>query len=501
MGRSLFRMLHRRFGTRISGKERVRRAREHHERVRRVIPIGVLNAAPSAGASPGSLAIVGAGFAGAAAAHLASQLGFEVTVYDAIGAPGGRVTSSTTVVPGRILETGAELIGLNHPVWLVYADILGIGMGTLTSDDDYAGTGLNSPLILNGVSYNEQAQEQLYDGMQDVFNNWIDQSAVVTEPWLPWLTPNASGLDAQNLGANIPSNTPADVVAAIGTEFELNNTIPINNQSWLANLGQFQAGGGQGFFEDTEVFHSTSGNQQLAIRLLGDITLINKAVTNIDIDTSGVTLSFQGGGSTDGPFDYVIVATSVAMWSSITVNNQVFPYPTMTNGPAIKYLAPVAKRFWIQEFLSPSGMSNTLGMTWEGTDSQADTGAFDLSVFSGGTAAQSAIDNQGTDAYFAPYITALYPGFVTPGGTFANSPGTPYIKTGYSCPSPNQVVNAMQSYVEPYQDRLFVAGEHTSPAWFGFMEGALESGVVAAMRVALSSGVDLLPEWGGTDAL
>ena len=63
------------------------------------------------------------------------------------------------------------------------------------------------------------------------------------------------------------------------------------------------------------------------------------------------------------------------------------------------------------------------------------------------------------------------------------------------------MVGAQQSYVTPHNGRLLVAGEHTSPAWFGFMEGALESGITAAARMARLAGVDLQPEWGGTTAL
>lgn len=65
----------------------------------------------------------------------------------------------------------------------------------------------------------------------------------------------------------------------------------------------------------------------------------------------------------------------------------------------------------------------------------------------------------------------------------------PAIRTGYSCPAPGEVVGAQQSYVTPYNDCLVVAGEHRSPAWFGFMEGALESGILAAARVAETAGV------------
>lgn len=505
MGRSLFRKLHRRFGTRRAGIDRKRRADAHHERARDAMPLDIVRAQPSTGASPGSVAIIGAGFAGCAAAYVANLLGFKVTIYDAGGEPGGRVTSSQTVVPGRILETGGELIGLNHPLWIILADIAGFALGVVTPDDDYSGTMLDAPLILGGVPYDPKAQAQLYDGMQKVFNGWIKKSAVVTSAWSPWQTPNAARLDAQTLGKKIPKGTQPHVIQAIETEFELNNTTPIGQQSWLANLAQFQAaGGGQGYFDDTEVFRCTAGNQQLAIRLVDSLPLIQQTVTAIDT-SDRVTLTFKGGG-TSGPFDYVIVATSVAIWPSIQVDGQEFPYEGINNGPAIKYLAPVAERFWIPKLLAPSGMSDTLGMTWEGTDNQANTANFDLSVFAGGRAAQNAINNQGSDAYYAPLISQLYPGFSTSGGTFHSHPGNPAILTGYSCPGPRQVVGAQQSYSKPYQDhrskeRLFIAGEHTSPAWFGFMEGALESGLIAAARMARVAGVHLRPEWGGTKAL
>jgi monoamine oxidase len=447
------------------------------------------------------VAVVGAGFAGCAAAFVADQLGFEVTVYEASDQVGGRVSSSETVVPGRILETGAELIGLNHPVCIAVADLFGFALGVVTPDDDYAGAWLQSPLILDGVSYDQQAQAQLYDGMQSVYDSWIAQSAVVTNPWAPWETPNAAGLDAQTLGANIPAGTPADVAYAIATEFELNNTIPVDEQSWLANLAQIQAGGGQGFFDDTEVFRCTAGNQQLAVSLLGDLPLATQTVSAIDTTAAeGVTLTFADG-QTVGPFDYVIVATSVAMWPSIQVDGVEFPYAGVDSGPAIKYLAPLETRFWIQELLAPSGMFDRLGMTWEGTDNQADTAGFDLTVFAGGGAAQAAIDHGGSDAYFAGLISDLYPGFPPTHGHFEDSSADPTIKTGYSCPGLGQVVDAQRSYVTPYNERLFVAGEHTSPAWFGFMEGAFQSGVVATARMARLAGVDLRPEWGGTTAL
>jgi monoamine oxidase len=500
MGRSLFRLLHRRFGTRLSGLERKRRADAHHERLRDAIPFHVVKATSATGTSPGSVAIIGAGFSGCAAAFVANLLGFKVTIYDASGTPGGRVTSSRTVVAGRILETGGELIGLNHPLWILFADVAGFALGVVTPDDDYSGAMLEPPLILDGVSYDTKAQAKLYDGMQKVFNSWIQKSAVVKHPWSPWLTRNAAQLDSQTLVEKIPAGTRPDIIEAIGTEFELNNTTPIDQQNWLANLAQFQAGGAdQGFFDDTEVFRCTAGNQQLAVWLLGNLQLVPQTVTAIDI-SNGATLTFKGG-DTSGPFDYVIVATSVAIWPRIKVDRKAFPYEGVNNGPAIKYLAPVEKRFWIPELRSPSGMSDTLGMTWEGTDNQANTAAFDLSVFSGGRAAQNAINRKGSDAYFAPLVSQLYPGFSTGGGTFHSHPGNVDIRTGYSCPSPGQVVGAQQSYTKPYRNCLFVAGEHTSPAWWGFMEGALESGVVAALRMAQAAGVPLRSEWGGTKAL
>ncbi|HYB23919.1 MAG TPA: NAD(P)-binding protein, partial [Solirubrobacteraceae bacterium] len=126
MSRSVFRTLHQRYGARVSGAERRRRTLAHLARARAAMPVDIERPPPPAPAPAPTVAIVGAGFAGCAAAWLARALGFEVTLFDAMGRAGGRVESSSSIVPGRILELGAELIGLNHPFWIVFANVAGL---------------------------------------------------------------------------------------------------------------------------------------------------------------------------------------------------------------------------------------------------------------------------------------------------------------------------------------------------------------------------------------
>src|SRR5262245_8308178 len=217
MSRSLHQRLHRRYGTRASGAERRHRAAEHHERAREALPLDLLKAAPRGGPSPGRAAIVGAGFAGCAAGWLASRLGFEVVLYDAVGAPGGRVRSSRDVVPGRIIEEGAELIGLNHPVWIRLAELAGLALAVVTPEDQQGGGRLEAPLVLDGRPYDSHEQKQLYERMNDVLGSWAEESRVVGDPWAPWTTHHARKLDSHTLAEKVPRHTHEAVVAAIAT--------------------------------------------------------------------------------------------------------------------------------------------------------------------------------------------------------------------------------------------------------------------------------------------
>jgi hypothetical protein len=59
----------------------------------------------------------------------------------------------------------------------------------------------------------------------------------------------------------------------------------------------------------------------------------------------------------------------------------------------------------------------------------------------------------------------------------------PFIRTGYSSPRTGQVFTISKELTEPFQGRLFFAGEHTQIDHFGYMEGAIRSGERAARQV------------------
>ncbi|HEX2203005.1 MAG TPA: FAD-dependent oxidoreductase [Longimicrobium sp.] len=518
MGRSLYAALHRRYGRRLRGADLKRRADFHRERLRSVLPVGLLEASRASGASPGTVAVVGGGLAGAAAAFTLNLLGFGVTVFD--GGLGGRVSTQSTLVPNRLLETGAELIGINHPLWLLFSDLFGLGMSVVTPDDDFAAQGLEMPLFLGGQSLNPFEQEALYNQMTEVYQGWCAQAGpAVPNPWAPWTAPNAATLDSANLAAQMPSQTGL-LFDAVNTTFVFNNLQPMSAQSWLANLAQFAAGadftGGDvtGFFDDTENFRCASGNQSLLQALLFDVDVNGSNVTDLDTTGGGVALTLAGGVS-GGTFDYAVFAAPVSVFPVTTVDGgSPFPWNPVQAGYACKYLAPLDNRFWIGQGLAPSGMSDQAGMTWEATDNQmalpGQTGSqYCLTLFTGGPIAQQAValaQSGGTgwaDAYFEPLIAPMYPGIelADNGGTFCCGAGglAPYLMSGYSCPAPGQVTTIQASYATPYNGVLFLAGEHTSPAWFGFMEGALESGLAAAVRLAVAAGVEIPSQAGGLE--
>jgi monoamine oxidase len=497
MGRSLFGKLHRRFGRRVSGQERQRRAAEHYERLRQAMPVGLVGAPRRIATKNPRVAVLGAGFAGVSAAWFAARAGFAVTLIEPL-VVGGRVSSTDKLVPGRILEAGAELIGTNHPLWLALAAHFGLAMSVISSEDNYAAAGLDMPMILDGHSLSNAEQEKLHGEMDEVFRQWGAESSVVKNPWMPWTTAGAPLLDAMSLAAQIPASVSELAKKAILLEFELDNCTPAEQQSWLGALSQLSAGGGYAFFDETEVFRCAAGNQSLARRLGAGIDLNQGRATNIRTSSERLFIEL-GDGAVDGPYDFAVVAVPSVAMEKITIDGKPFPYRAIAHGPAVKYLSGVEHRFWIPEGVAPSGMSDQLGMIWEGTDNQMDTARFDVSVFAGGRPAQHAIDAGGGPSYFAPRLNALLPHYEAFTTEFENWPKR--IGMGYSTPAVGEVTTKQKAYADLIGGRIAVAGEHTSPAWFGFMEGALESGLVAMARIANIAGIPLAPEYGDFHAV
>ena len=109
---------------------------------------------------PGRVLIVGAGFAGLAAAHELASIGYDVRVFEARDRVGGRVRSIKTFLSGKVVEAGAPadrlepsvLGGLQATLHLRYRDII-------RSDAD-------EPIVLNGKVLKPEDASELYEDME-----------------------------------------------------------------------------------------------------------------------------------------------------------------------------------------------------------------------------------------------------------------------------------------------------------------------------------------------
>jgi len=497
MSRSLFRRLKRRFGRRISGAERVERAEAHRARIGEFLPLGLMTQKAPAGKEPPiRVAIVGGGFAGLAAARVLVNLNCRVMLFEARDTLAGRVRSTKSFISGRILEEGAELIGSNHPVWLDLARVFGLGLSVITEDDEFGAAGLSIPIRFLGKRLSQKEVEDLFRVMERALEDLTVRAKAITDPYNPWITPGADVLDKSTLESWIKGVTKDKVVqAALEFEFANNNVAPTKNQSLLAVLTQIAGGGLEHYWEDTEVFRCANGNDVLdgmSGLTRGKDLLMRHQVTEINIRGKEVEVkTMQKGDPRTTVHDFVIIAVPPSVWSSIQLNGSVIPIPKMQMGDAVKYLAETERRFWILNGDAPSGAADDMGMIWEGTDNQMGGSGIDLTVFAGGPFA--AIGSTPPRDHFDPKIDKLLSGYKSSKvhAQFVNWPGVNFIHTGYSIPAPKQVITIGLWLQQSIAGRIWFAGEHVSMPFFGYMEGALQSGLIAAARVADAAGIVL----------
>ncbi len=519
MGRSLYAMLRRRYGTPISIEERRAFLRASIATGAGLMLGGVGTLAGCAGqakrsgdAGDGSasgrpgrargaskrVVIVGGGFAGLAAAHELVKAGHEPIVLEGRKRVGGRVMSFHNFVQGKTVEGGGELIGSNHPMWQAYAKDFGLEMLDLVEDEN-----ANAPIVLEGKRLSDDEAAALWEELDAAVSQMNDLAEVVNADE-PWETPGAAELDARTLASWVAGLEVSPLCKrAIAAQLSGDNGVANESASLLAMLACVKGGGGQAYWTESEVFRCKGGNDQLSTKLADHIgshrVRLNSRVVRVEATASGVRVATENAGTIEG--DAVIVAIAPSMWPSIEFAGGL-PGPLAgLNAPQmgvnVKYLALVKSRFWAARGDGPDALTDgDVTWTWDATNNQNPDVTSDpacLVAFSGGPAAARARARAGVrdgadlrEAY-AKAISVAHPDFRSAfvSERFMDWPADPWTRGGYSFPAPGQLTRCGPALREGLSNgRVLFAGEHCSAAFPGYMEGALQSGVRAASQIA-----------------
>jgi monoamine oxidase len=454
-----------------------------------------------AGGDPGCLvrtrvAVVGAGFAGLMAAWSLASGGMRVTLYEAAGRIGGRVRTDRTIAPGKVVEAGAELIGKNHPTTLLLMRRFGLRTEKVTKDADYTKRGLAYRIRLGDTDLTKAERDAIDAKLLEVWAVIAGEAAAV-DALRPWTAPNAAALDAMSLAQRLDRPDlfgPGPSNARRYFEFVAENDqcAPTTRQSYLGYLSAVRAhallGNPTAYWTHTETDRCKGGNDQIATHLARGVPdlRLNTAVTAIEIGTGSVRV--EHGSATD-EVDYVVLATSPQVWPTVRAPAPFRPADyRLSDGPAVKYLSVFEAPFWEKQKLAPSALWDRLGSVWDGTDNQGGGGKHCLSVYSGGGLVLD-------PARYATRLASFYPGYADSPKrmSLVDWPNERWVRTGYTVPAPGEVTTISKRLSAPFAGRLFFAGEHASPGYFGYMEGALLSGVLAAYRVTFAARAGCAP--------
>lgn len=449
--------------------------------------------------------VIGAGLAGLACAQELMAAGYDITVVEARERIGGRVLSFNAelggeFVPGMNVEGGAELIGSNHPLWNAYAERFGFERLEIVEEE-----GLRYPVVIDGVRLGDAAAEGLWESMGAALNGMSPLAAHINAD-RPWLSPDARSLDARTIQSWIDGLDVDEVTRkACWINFAGDNSVDPARASLLGQLAAVKGGGGEKFWTETETWRCKGGNARLARALLAGIggieggrVWLSAPVVRVEMMGGRVVVACKDGRKLE--CDDVVLSVPPSVWGRIEFEPGLPAGLRPQMGVAVKYLTHTRTQFWQSERVSADAMSNgPAQMTWNATEGQGGAGdAGCLTAFSGGPSAAKCLEfaKGRRDEEYARLLGQFYPAyreqFVK--SRFMDWPREEWTMAGYSFPAPGQVTGQGPVLERGAMEndkgaRLHFAGEHVCYKFVGYMEGALQSGVGVARRLAGRDGV------------
>lgn len=433
--------------------------------------------------------VVGAGFAGLAAAFELTAVGYDVDVVEARSRVGGRVLTMTDLVPGKRVEGGGEFIGSNHPTWVAYAHKFGLPLRGAPEDL------LDGPVVLDGRRLANGEAADLFREVDAAQATMTADAAKIPDAFEPWTAPNADALDRRSVGDWIRSLDASPLCKkGLNAMLVADDGVATDVESYLGSLALVKGGGLSRYWKDSESLRCDAGNEALAKKLLDGIgaerVRLGLAVRRIDVTAPRASVALSDGSTLTA--DDVVLAVPPTVWANIDFEPPLPSELALQMASIAKFIVAVREPFWRRDGLSPESLTDgPIDWTWWATAGQSGPGEA-LCAYSGGPdadACRSWPAAERVERYLSE-LGRVYGGvreqYVA--SRLMDWSAEQWTRGFYSCAAPGEVTT-MGPILRAGLGALHFAGEHTCYAFAGFMEGALNSGASLARRLAERDGV------------
>ncbi len=459
------------------------------------------NDAEAVPASP-RVAIIGAGIAGLNAAYQLKKAGHSATVYEARSRIGGRM-HSVDLGNGLVVDLGAELINTDHGDMLALVKDFDIGLFNRIEDS----VDLPFPkeaFYFNGVSHSE---EELANDLRVIARQIAADAALLDQDWDNY-APEFDKLSVADYLALHADKIPKPYLFElfrniIHTEFG----VEPEESSAIQFILVLPTVNGQAVdllsYSD-ETYSVIGGSAKITDALgkeLASQIRLRKTLKEIKKHADKFQLGFADKSIVVA--DIVIVAIPFPVLSGVEIHA---PLPKLLRrfideaklGSNEKVIAGFKARFWRQANGFVNGAWGDFGFSevWDETQRQPTRPDGALNFFLGGNQARQLVNTDDAirkSKQFIAELNRFIPGASNAStGQSINSAWTksPLTMGGYANYKPGQLTKFgsllwLESEIPDERQQvnagnLIFAGEHLSDAFYGFMNGAAQTGRLAA---------------------
>jgi monoamine oxidase len=462
-------------------------------------------------AAPPSVVIVGAGLAGVRAAHWLHQVkGISSTVYEANTRAGGRCWSLRNYFDdGVVVEHGGQLINTDHNTIRNLVNNLGL---KLVEVNGGAYQGWADKYWIDGANYPYDSANadwgQVWSAMKDAL-----QSAPYVQTY-DSSTPAGIALDNMTVDEWLAANVPGGLASRFAKLMQSNVIAEYGldpDQQSALNLIYLLGWNPQNSLDPLngadERFAVEGGNDLIVSRMLDALPAgtvkYGHSLAAIRANANGsVTCTFQTGNRhVDITSDRVILALPFSTLRDCDLGRSGFSQLKLRTireldlGSNAKLHVQLSSRPWVAQGYGGTSYTNMSGYQCGWDDTAATTAPKGVFVFfPGGRQVQAwggSAFGPGSKSQVSSYLAqgdAVFPGMKAAytGKSYRDAwVLNPWARGAYTCQKPGQYTTIFGAGAVR-EGNVFFAGEHTSTYYWGYLNGAVESGERAAKEVALS---------------